>query len=99
MATRAATGSTADPRSSGECLDMQRSGRAGERRILRRQRQAQTHGELEGGRIGSREAPLARERQYVAERAPRQVGVDADVELAEDLQELGGSRPRNAPAS
>ena len=38
----------------GECLDPERRGRAGERRILRRKRQTQAHGELEVGRIVSR---------------------------------------------
>src|ERR1700730_401669 len=82
----------ADSPSGGEHLDAERRGRTGERLILRRERQTQAHGELEVGRIVGREAPLAREWQYVSERTPGQVGIDADVELAENAQELDGAR-------
>src|ERR1700687_5086024 len=92
MPTLADTNSEADPRSGGERLDAERHGRTGERLILRRQRQTQAHGELEVGRIVGREAPLARKWQYVSERTPRQVRVDADVEIAENAQELDGAR-------
>src|SRR5437867_1314513 len=99
MPTRVDTTSATDPRSGDERLDAQRVGRMGERRILRRKRQTQAHGELEVGRIVSREAPLAGERQYVSKRAPREVRVDADVELAENPQELDSARLRDAPPS
>src|SRR6266545_4396436 len=99
MPAWAATTSAADPRSGGERLDAQRSGRTGERRVLRRKRQTQAHGELEVGRIVSREASLACEWQYVSKRAPRKVRVDADVELAENPQELDSARLSDAPPS
>src|ERR1700693_3958663 len=92
MSARADTDSAADARSGGERLDVERRGRTGERLILRRQRQTQAHGELEVGRVVRREAPLAREWQYVSERTPGQVGIDADVEFAENAQELDGAR-------
>src|SRR5436305_941422 len=97
MPTRRDTNSAADTRSGGQRLDAQRCGRTGEGRVLRRKRQAQAHGELEVGRIVSREASLAREWQYVSKRAPREVRVDADVELAENSQELDSARLRDAP--
>src|ERR1700687_4653342 len=92
MPTLADTNSEADPRSGGERLDAERHGRTGERLVLRRQRQTQAHGELEVGRIVARAAPLAREWQHVSKRTPGQVGIDADVEFAENAQELDGAR-------
>src|SRR5436305_2036485 len=96
MSTRRDTNSAADPRSGGEHLDAERCGRSSERRILGRKRQTQPHGQLEVGRIVSREASLARERQYVSKRASRQIRVDSDVEIAENPQELDGARLGNA---
>src|SRR6266567_3946600 len=97
MPTQADTTSATDSSSGGVRLDAERRGRAGERLILRRKRQTQAHGELQIGRVIGREAPLAREWQHIAEGAPWQVGIDTDVELAEDIQEFGGSRPGDAP--
>src|SRR6266542_5145000 len=99
MPTRADTNYAGDPRSGGERLDAESRRHTGERRVLRRKREAYAHGELEVGRIVSREAPLAREWQYVSERALRQVRVDTDVEFAENPQELDHARLGNAPAS
>src|SRR6266536_5644490 len=98
MPTRPDKNSAADPRSGGERLDAKRCGRTGECRILGRKRQTQSHGQLEVGRIVSREAPLAGEWQYVSKRTSRQVRVDADVEIAENRQELDGARLSDAPA-
>ena len=74
MATRDGTDRRSFPRSHGERLDAERRRRPAQCRILGRKRQAQAHGEFEVGRIVGREAPLARERQYITERTPRQVG-------------------------
>src|ERR1700682_2690875 len=98
MPTHATTNGATDSRSGGERLDAERRSRTGERLILRRQRQPQVHGELEVGRIVGREAPLAREWQHVSKRAPGQVRVDADVEIAENAQELYGARLGDPPA-
>src|SRR5438876_11434414 len=97
MPTRPDTNSAADRRLGGERLDAKRCGRTGERRVLRRKRQTQAHGQLEVGRIVSREASRAREWQYVSRRTPRQVRVDGDVEIAENPQELDGARLGDAP--
>src|SRR6266700_1483664 len=97
MPIRAETTSAAEPSSGGERLDVEPRGRAGERRILRRKRQTQAHGELEVGRIISGEAPLPREWQHIAERTPWHVRIDANIELADDIQEFSGSRPGDAP--
>src|SRR6266404_1951745 len=98
MPTHATTNGAADSPSGGERLDAERRGRTGKRPILRRQRPTQPHGELEVGRIVGREAPLACEWQHVSKRAPRQVRVDADVEIAENAQELDGARLADPPA-
>src|SRR5437867_10575909 len=97
MPTRLDTNSAADPRSGGEGLDAERCGRTGERHILGRKRKTQPHGQLEVGRIVSREASLAREWQYVSKRASRQVGVDMDVEIAENPQKLDGAHMSDPP--
>src|ERR1700730_9173388 len=99
MPTQVNTGSAAYSRSGGKRLNADRRSRTGERLLLGRQRHAQAHSELEVGRIVSREAPLAREWQDVSECAPRQVRVDADVELAENSQELDGAGVGNATAA
>src|SRR5438034_599971 len=98
QATGAARNTTAVPRSGSEPLDAERRRRPSERRVLGRERQSQAHGKLEVTHIVSREALLTRERQHVPEPASRQVGIDADVELAENSQELNRARLRNASA-
>src|SRR2546429_6582748 len=97
MPTRRDTNSAADTRSGGQRLDAKRCGCTGERRVLGRKRQTQPHGQLQVGRIVSCEAPLAGEWQYVSKCAPREVGVDADVEIAKNPQELDGARLGDAP--
>src|ERR1700694_1552824 len=99
MPMRADINSEADPRSGGERFYAERRRGTGERCILRRKRKTQAHGELEVGGIVGCEAPLAREWEHVSKRAPRQVRVDADVEIAEYPQELDGARLGDSPAS
>src|SRR5260221_8877630 len=97
MTARADTAVTSESRSPGERLDANLRGCTGELLILRRQRQAPTHGQLEVARVIGCEAPLACDRQYVPERAPRQVRVDADVEFVENSEKFDRACLRDAP--